>query len=52
LLDRFKVRLERLRSFAMGDSKAYAPFTPILLLLRFSARLERLRSFSKGDNSS
>jgi len=45
------VRLERLRRFAKGDNRDYAPLPPIKLYSRFSARLERLRRFAKGDNS-
>jgi len=42
--------LERLRRFARGDNRDYAPMSPIELLSRFMVRLERLRRFSKGDN--
>jgi len=44
------VKLERLRRFAKGDNRDYAPISPILLFLRFRVRLERLRRFAKGDN--
>jgi len=47
---RFRVMLERLRRFAKGDNRDYAPFTPISLNLRYKVRLERLRRFAKGDN--
>jgi len=50
LLNSFRVRLERLRRFAKGDNRDYAPLSPIRLLLRFRARFERLRRFAKGDN--
>ena len=50
LLSRFRVRLERLRRFAKGDNRDYAPFTPIWLRSRFRVMLERLRRFAKGDN--
>jgi len=45
------VRLERLRRFAKGDNRDYAPMSPIPLSNRFMVRLERLRRFkAKGDN--
>jgi len=44
------VMLERLRRFAKGDNRVYAPMSSILLLKRFLVRLERLRRFAKGDN--
>ena len=47
---RFVVRLERLRRFAKGDNRDYAPMSIIMLLCRFMIRLERLRRSSKGDN--
>jgi len=50
LLFKFRVRLERLRRFAKGDNRDYAPFTPIWLLSSFKVMLERLRRFAKGDN--
>jgi len=50
LLFRFRVRLERLRRFAKGDNKDYAPMSSIRLLYRFRVRLERLRRFAKGYN--
>ena len=50
LLFRFRVKLERLRRFAKGDNKDYAPIIPIRFLIRFKFRLERLRRFTKGDN--
>jgi len=49
-LFRFMVRLERLRRFAKGDNRDYAPMCPISFLFRFMVRLERLRRFAKGDN--
>jgi len=42
--------LERLRRFAKGDNRDYAPMSPILLFSRLMLRLERLRRFAKGDN--
>jgi len=39
----------RLRRFAKGDSRDYAPISLIWLLFRFSARLERLKRFARGD---
>jgi len=45
-----RVRLERLRRFAKGDNRNYAPKCPILLPKRFMIRNERLRRFAKGDN--
>jgi len=42
--------LERLRRFAKGDNRDYAPMSPLLLNLRFRVMLERLRRFAKGDN--
>ena len=50
LLDKFKIRFERLRSFAKGDNRDYAPFSPIRLESRFRVMLERLRRFAKGDS--
>ena len=47
---RFRFRLARLRRFAKGDNRDYAPMFSILLLLRSRFRLERLRRFVKGDN--
>jgi len=47
---RFRFRLERLRRFAKGDNRDYAPRCPIWLSLRFRFMLERLRRFAKGDN--
>ena len=44
------VRLERLRRFAKGDNRDYAPMSPIPLSIRFMVRLERLRRFPKEDN--
>ena len=45
-----RVMLERLRRFAKGDNRDYAPVSPILLLLKPRVMLERLRRFAKGDN--
>jgi len=42
--------LERLRRFAKGDNRVYAPMSPIPLLKRFMVKFERLRRFAKGDN--
>jgi len=42
--------LERLRRFAKGDNKDYAPMSPIEFWLRLMLTLERLRSLAKGDN--
>jgi len=50
LLNRLRVRLERLRRFAKGDNRDVAPMSPILLPPRLRVRLERLRRFAKGDN--
>ena len=50
LLFKFKVRLERLRRFAKGDNRDYAPMRPIWFSLRSRFRLERLKRFAKGDN--
>jgi len=50
LQKRFMVRFVRLKRLAKGDSRDYAPMTPISLLSRCSSRFERLRRFSKGDN--
>ena len=47
LSSRFRVRFERLRRFAKGDNRDYAPMCPISLLFIFRARLERLRRFAK-----
>ena len=41
---------ERLRRFAKGDNRYYAPMCPIRLLLRFRVRFERLSRFAKGNN--
>ena len=50
LLVRPRVRLERLRRFAKGDNRDYAPMSPIWLLIRPRVRLEILRRFAKGIN--
>jgi len=50
LLSRFRARLERLRRFAKGDNRDYAPMPPIRLFFRLRAKLERLRRLPKGDN--
>jgi len=39
-----------LRRFAKGESRNYAPITPILVLLRSSDTLNRLVSLAKGDS--
>ena len=50
LLFKFRVRLERLRRFAKGDNRDYAPLSPISLQFKLRVRLERLKRFAKGDN--
>jgi len=50
LLFRLRFRVERLRRFAKGDNRDYAPMSSIWLPLRFRFRVERLRRFAKGDN--
>ena len=42
--------VERLRRFAKGDSKDYAPIPPIWFSSRLRSRVDRLRRFAKGDN--
>jgi len=44
------VRLDRLRRFAKGDNRDYAPISPISFSHRFSVRADRLRRFAKGDS--
>ena len=44
------VRLVRLRRFAKGDNRDFAPVSPILFISIFRAMLVRLRRFAKGDN--
>jgi len=51
LLFKFRARPERLRRFAKGDNRDYAPVCPILLLFRLRVRHERLIRFVKGDNN-
>ena len=49
-LKRERVRVDRLRRFAKGDNRDYAPYSPISFNSRFRFRLDRLRRFVKGDN--
>ena len=50
LWSKIMARLERLRRFAKGDNRDFAPISPIVFQWRFRVRLERLRRFAKGDN--
>ena len=42
--------LKRLRRFAKGVSRDYAPMSPILFSSRCKVMHERLRRFAKGDS--
>jgi len=50
LLSRFRAMLERLRRFAKGDNRDYAPKFSIEFLSRSIVKLDNLRRFAKGHN--
>jgi len=43
------VRLERLRRFAKGDNRDYAPMSPMKFSTRLSETFDKLASMAKGD---
>jgi len=47
---RFRVTFDRLRRLAKGDSRDYAPISPIKFSARFKVRVARLRRFAMGDS--
>jgi len=49
LLLRFRARLERLRIFAKGHNRDYAPMSPIKFSKKLSEILDKLTSLAKED---
>jgi len=43
--------LVKLRRFAKGDSKDYAPISPIRFLSSFRVKVDRFKRFANEDNN-